>query len=122
MRYRAMRVRAPSAAAAIERTMASVGVAIITTSVALGVSFAVFAFSGFLVNQHLGYLTALTIAAALLADLLFLPALLVLSGEGRAGVGVGVGAADHRSLRHDTPTDRPVEAAEADAAERLDPA
>jgi predicted RND superfamily exporter protein len=57
--------------------MRTVGVSVVVTSVALTLSFAVFAFSGFLVNQHLGWLTALTLIAALIADLLFLPPLIL---------------------------------------------
>jgi predicted RND superfamily exporter protein len=62
--------------AAIRTAFRSVGVAVVVTSLALAVSFLPFALSGFLVNRHFGALTALTLLAALLADLLFLPALL----------------------------------------------
>lgn len=77
-RYRVQRRRDGLApAAAVEGTFRTVGVAVVITSVTLALSFAVFTFSGFLVNQHLGWLTAMTIMLALLADLLFLPPLLL---------------------------------------------
>ncbi|MBX2806337.1 MAG: MMPL family transporter [Hyphomicrobiales bacterium] len=77
MKYQAARDRGLGPQLAIHETMRSVGVAVVVTSVALTLSFAVFTFSGFLVNQHLGWLTALTLVAALIADLLFLPPLLL---------------------------------------------
>ena len=61
---------------AIRTAFRSVGVAVVVTSLALSLSFLPFAMSGFLVNHHFGALTALTLLAALLADLVFLPALL----------------------------------------------
>ncbi len=80
MKYRALRVdRDMEPEAAIEETFRSVGVPVVVTSVALAVSFFMFTFSGFLVNQHMGWLTAATIVAALIADLLFLPPLLLLA-------------------------------------------
>jgi hypothetical protein len=70
---------------AIQHTFRSVGVAVVATSVALSLSFGVFIFSGFLVNQHLGGLTALTLILALIADLLLLPPLILLAEEGKIG-------------------------------------
>lgn len=64
-------------AEAIRAAFRSVGVAVVVTSLALGLSFLPFALSGFLVNRHFGALTGLTLLAALVADLVFLPALLV---------------------------------------------
>jgi hypothetical protein len=77
VKYRALRREGLAPEAAIVETFRSVGVAVVATSIILGGSFAVFAFSGFLVNQHLGWLTSMTIAAALIADLMFLPPLLL---------------------------------------------
>jgi len=68
--------RTMNAADAIRTAFRSVGVAVVVTSLALALSFLPFALSGFLVNHHFGALTALTLLAALLADLVFLPALL----------------------------------------------
>jgi hypothetical protein len=59
-------------------------VAVVVTSLALALSFLPFAASGFLVNQHFGALTAITLLAALLADLIFLPALLATIERWRA--------------------------------------
>lgn len=63
--------------AALISSFRSVGVAVLVTTVAIGTGFATFAASGFLVNQHFGLLSALTLGAALVADLLFLPPLLL---------------------------------------------
>ncbi len=80
MKYRSLRIdRKMEPEAAIEETFRSVGVPVVVTSVALALSFFMFTFSGFLVNQHMGWLTAVTIIAALIADLLFLPPLLLLA-------------------------------------------
>lgn len=64
--------------AAIVESFRTVGVAVLITSLSIGSGFAVLSFSGFLVNQHLGLLTVITLVAALLTDLLLLPALLKL--------------------------------------------
>lgn len=61
---------------AMRAAFRSVGVAVVVTSAVIALSFLPFALSGFLVNRHFGALTALTLAAALLADVFFLPALL----------------------------------------------
>jgi len=47
------------------------------TSIVLVAGFMVLATSGFTINSHMGYLTAITIGFALLADFLFLPPLLM---------------------------------------------
>lgn len=77
VKYERFRRRVGLAVAdAMDAAFRSVGVAVVVTSVALGLSFVPFAFSGFLVNRHFGALTALTLMAALIADLLLLPAIL----------------------------------------------
>ena len=68
---------------AVIESFRTVGVAVLITSLAIASGFAVLAFSGFLVNQHLGLLTVITLAAALITDLLFLPPLLVLADRTR---------------------------------------
>ena len=68
---------------AVIESFRTVGVAVLITSLAIASGFAVLAFSGFLVNQHLGLLTVITLAAALITDLLFLPPLLVLADRFR---------------------------------------
>ena len=68
VKYRLLRREGHEPGAAVVNTFRSVGIAVIATSAALAASFAVFTFSGFLVNQHLGWLTAIVITAALIAD------------------------------------------------------
>jgi len=55
----------------------TVGTAIMATSAVLVVGFMILTFSGFKVNGDMGLLTAVTITFALVADLLFLPPLLM---------------------------------------------
>ena len=55
----------------------TVGTALLTTSVVLVIGFLVLAFSSFKLNSGMGTLTAIVIALALIADFLFLPALLM---------------------------------------------
>ncbi|MEO1104105.1 MAG: efflux RND transporter permease subunit, partial [Pseudomonadota bacterium] len=75
-KYQRMRAEAPNAVDAIRRAFRSVGIAVLVTTLALAASFMPFALSGFLVNRHFGALTALTLMAAIIADLVLLPALL----------------------------------------------
>jgi predicted RND superfamily exporter protein len=63
--------------AAMRDTFSTVGAAIIVTTLSLVAGFAVMALSGFVINQHIGVLTVFVVGFALLADLLFLPALLL---------------------------------------------
>lgn len=62
---------------AIRDTFSSVGVALVITSVALTAGFLVLATSGFAINHQVGLLCAITIMAALIADLLFLPTVIL---------------------------------------------
>ncbi len=55
----------------------TVGSAIIITSLVFAIGFAVLTFSPFAGNSHLGFLTAITVGFALLADLFLLPAFLL---------------------------------------------
>ena len=77
MHYLDGRRRGRSAKEALHETFRVVGSAVIVTSICLAIGFMTMATSGFAINQHLGALTAIVIAFALLADLLFLPALLL---------------------------------------------
>jgi len=61
---------------AIEETFRVVGSSIMLTSISLIIGFTIMAASGFSINQHIGILTAVVIAFALLSDLLLLPAIL----------------------------------------------
>ncbi len=65
-------------AEAIRSTLDEVGRPIVTTSVALALGFMVFAFSGFGPHQNFGLLSAFTLGAALLGDLVLLPACLLI--------------------------------------------
>jgi predicted RND superfamily exporter protein len=64
---------------AVRRTLETVGPAMISTTVILAAGFTVLAVSTFQMNSQLGLLTAMTIVIALVADLLLLPAVLMLA-------------------------------------------
>lgn len=72
---------------AVRYAFRTVGVALWTTSVTLVVGFSVLTVSGFKVTAEMGLLSAITIAFALAADFLFLPALLMRLDERRAAAG-----------------------------------
>ncbi len=74
---RARRDNGLQAEAAVRYAFSSVGAALVVTSLILMVGFLVLAQSSFQINAGMGKLTAITIACALLADLLTLPALLI---------------------------------------------
>lgn len=63
---------------AIHRTLTSVGKPIVTTSILLCAGFMAYYFSGLTVLVQFGALTILTVAVALLVDLLLAPALLLM--------------------------------------------
>ncbi|MFQ5899161.1 MAG: RND family transporter [Candidatus Methylomirabilia bacterium] len=73
----ARRERGMVSAEAVRFAFHHVGKALWVTSVALVAGFGVLAMSGFAVNGAMGLLSAITIAAALLADFLLLPPLLI---------------------------------------------
>ncbi|MCE2510838.1 MAG: MMPL family transporter, partial [Alphaproteobacteria bacterium] len=81
---RAMREMKLSAEDAVHYAFSTVGRAMVTTSVILIIGFLVLALSTFQVNVTFGLLSAITIGLALLADFLFLPALLLWLVEKRA--------------------------------------
>ena len=62
---------------AVRYTFSKVGMALLVTTFALVVGFAILSTSGFAVNGDMAKLTALTITLALIADFLLLPALLI---------------------------------------------
>ena len=74
---RARRERGLDALEATRYAFHSVGMALVTTSVVLVVGFLVLSLSAFKLNSGMGMLTAIIIVLALMADLLFLPALLM---------------------------------------------
>jgi predicted RND superfamily exporter protein len=59
------------------QTIHSTGLSIIYTSIVLIAGFVIFCFSGFGGTQALGWLTSLTLVVATIANLAFLPALLI---------------------------------------------
>jgi predicted RND superfamily exporter protein len=62
---------------AILATYSIVGFALLLTTVALVTGFSVLVFSSFAISSQMGLLCAITVLAALVADLLFLPALIL---------------------------------------------
>lgn len=66
---------------AVRQSLVSVGTPVIVTSLALIIGFGAMAFSGFAVTALMGSLAALTILIALVADLVFLPPLLLTLGR-----------------------------------------
>lgn len=92
-RYRYLRARGVQPRAAMESTFRTVGIAVVTTTVAILSGFSVLSFSAFVVNRDLGLITVATLASALIATLFFLPPLLlVLERRRRAGAGADTGA------------------------------
>ncbi|MCC5871447.1 MAG: MMPL family transporter [Gammaproteobacteria bacterium] len=75
-RYRRLRVHA-DVATAVRSTLATVGPALVVTTLILLVGFAALALSSFALNALLAQITLLTIVLALLVDLLLLPAWLM---------------------------------------------
>jgi predicted RND superfamily exporter protein len=66
---------------AVLRAVRRTGRAVVTTSIVLALGFSTLALSNFQPTAHFGALTAVTMAFALFADLLLLPALLVVGAR-----------------------------------------
>jgi len=66
--------------AAMSHTVATVGRAIVFTSIVLTLGFWIFCISDFVGTRNFGFLTGVTVVVALLADLLVLPAVILLVG------------------------------------------
>jgi predicted RND superfamily exporter protein len=81
VRYRRELRRVGSVEEAVARALESVGDAVWTTSLLLLVGFCVLFFSGFKASFDFGVLACVTILAALIGDLMLLPALLRLLGK-----------------------------------------
>ena len=62
----------------VQRVLQKVFPGVLTTTATLGFGFALLMFSGFAVNQQLGFLTAATIFIAFLFDLFVLPGLYII--------------------------------------------
>ena len=80
---RAKREKNLSATEAVRYAFATVGTALLVTTVVLAAGFLVLAMSAFELNSAMGLLTAITIVIALIIDFLFLPPLLIALEEGR---------------------------------------
>jgi len=74
---RARRDGATTAESAVRYTLQTTGLVLWVTTAALVLGFCVLATSGFALTSRMGLLSALTITIALIADLVFLPALLI---------------------------------------------
>ncbi len=77
-KYKHARTEQKNAAQSIEYAFSTVGKALITTTVVLSLGFFVLTLSPFALNADMGMLTGIIIVVALLVDLLFLPAFLLL--------------------------------------------
>ena len=75
--YGAARRRGATPLEALREAYADVGVALAVTSATLVIGFGVLAFSNFLLTVHLGLLTALILALALVAEFVLTPTLLL---------------------------------------------
>jgi predicted RND superfamily exporter protein len=75
---RARREAGLSPAEAVRYAFRTVGRAILTTTVILSLGFALLTFSTFRINSQMGLLTSIAIVVAVVMDLVFLPALLLL--------------------------------------------
>ncbi len=84
-RYRHLRLTGARPVPAMIETFRTVGIAVVVTTLAIASGFSVLSLSGFIVNRDLGMITAMTLVGALIATLLFLPALLVLIDRRRSG-------------------------------------
>jgi len=82
-KYQLARRDGLDASEALRRTLGTVGPALVATTAVLAFGFGVLTQSGFEMNSVLGLLVVMVVVFALLADLLVLPALLVLFGRGR---------------------------------------
>ncbi len=77
---RARREKGMNSEDAVRHAFATVGTALWVTSLVLMIGFSILALSHFKLNSGMGLLTAITIGLALLADICFLPPLLMLFG------------------------------------------
>jgi len=75
---RARREQNLNAEDSIRYAFSSVGFALVTTSIVLITGFLILAMSAFKLNADMGLLTAMVIGLAIMADFLFLPALLIM--------------------------------------------
>ena len=76
-KYQDARKQGMDSEAAVRYTFSTVGIALVTTTLVLAAGFSVLMLSPFLLNAHMGLLTVIIIVAALVIDLVFLPAFLM---------------------------------------------
>ncbi|MFC3093014.1 RND family transporter [Alteromonas sediminis] len=76
-KYNVARAQNKSVEACVRYAFSTVGMALFTTTVVLASGFGVLTFSSFALNADMGLLTVIIIVAALIVDLLFLPAFLL---------------------------------------------
>lgn len=81
---RAVREKNLGAEDAVRYAFSTVGVALLVTAFVLIAGFAVLTLSSFRLNENMGQLTAIAIAAALVADFLLLPALILTLDRGQS--------------------------------------
>lgn len=82
-KYKLAREQGKQAVEAIRYTFATVGQALVTTTLVLAAGFGILMLSSFRLNSDMGTLTVIIIIAALLVDLLFLPAFLMWLSKNR---------------------------------------
>ncbi len=89
-RYLKGRQRGLDGEQAVRQAIVNVGKPVIYTSLLLMAGFLCLAFSGFRINSTIGWLSCMTIAVALVFDLLMLPALLLLVDRHRSRTQVAI--------------------------------
>lgn len=82
-KYLDLRRTGLASAQALEQVLTGSGAALVMTTTVLVIGFSLLTLSGFAPTAHLGLLTAVILAAALVFDLLLLPALLLLTDRSR---------------------------------------
>lgn len=97
---RARREKHLSSPEAIRYAFSTVGQALWVTTIVLVVGFALLSQSAFLVNQQTGILMSITVAAALILDFLFLPALLMMVDKDKPETKSDVESAEPESLQN----------------------
>ena len=81
---RARREKGLDSHAAVKYAFQTVGMALTVTTIVLVLGFLVLGMSHYVMNSHMGILTAITLAAALIIDFLLLPPLLMLLDRKKA--------------------------------------
>jgi predicted RND superfamily exporter protein len=101
---RARREKGFSAEDAVRYAFETVGPALIATTVILVVGFSILSFSSFRLNNWMAQLTAIVIAFALIADLILLPALLLLVDRKKDSTKPATAKLEHENYEADAVT------------------